>query len=327
VFVREADFFIFPACFTAFIRLLPMTSSVFIARALSLAATVTLAMAGGAALAQPVVVTDDQGTRIELPHEAKRIIALAPHVVELIFAAGGGDRIVGTVLHADYPPAARDIAQIGDNRALDIERIIALRPDVMIAWRHGNAESHLEPLRKLGIPLFYSEPHTLEDVATSMEKVGQMMGTEAVAKPAAQAFRARIAALSAKYRDRPPVRLFYQVWDQPLYTLNRTHILNDALGVCGGVNIFGDLPATAPTVSIEAVLAADPEAVIAGAREGRSGTGPQVWKQYPTLLATKRDNLFDIVPDLILRAGPRIVEGTEQLCEKLETARTRRPAQ
>jgi len=293
----------------------------------SIVTAAALLLACGHAIAQPVVVHDDQGTRIELPREAKRVIALAPHVVELIFAAGGGDRIVGTVAHADFPPAARDIAQIGDNRALDIERIIALRPDVMIAWRHGNAESHLEPLRKLGIPLFYSEPHTLEDVAVSIEKVGSMMGTDAVAKPAAQAFRARIAELSAKYRHRPPVRLFYQVWDQPLYTLNRTHILNDALGVCGGVNIFAALPATAPTVSVEAVLAEDPEAVIAGAREGRGGTGPQVWKQYPTLLATKRDNLFDIVPDLILRAGPRIVEGTAQLCEKLETARARRPAQ
>lgn len=292
-------------------------------RALSMA---VLLVTGGQSLAQPIVVHDDQGVRIELPHEARRVIALAPHVVELIYAAGGGDRIVGTVAHANYPPEAQRIAQIGDNRALDIERIIALRPDVMIAWRHGNAESHLAPLRKLGIPLFYSEPHTLEDVADSLEKVGRMMGTESVAAPAARAFRARIAALSATYRDRPPVPLFYQVWDQPLYTLNRTHILNDALGVCGGVNIFGDLPATAPTVSIEAVLAANPEVVIAGARDGRSGTGPQIWKQYPTLLATQRDNLFDIVPDLILRAGPRIVEGTAQLCEKLETARTRRPA-
>lgn len=304
-----------------------MTLTALIKLALPIITAATLFLASAGANAQPVEVHDDQGTRITLPHEARRIIALAPHVVELIYAAGGGDRIVGTVLHADYPPAARDLPQIGDNRALDIERIIALRPDVMIAWRHGNAESHLEPLRKLGIPLYYSEPHSLEDVAASIEKIGRLMGTDAVAKPAAQTFRARIAALSARYRDRPPVRLFYQVWDQPLYTLNRTHILNDALGVCGGVNIFGDLPTTAPTVSVEAVLAADPEVVVAGAREGRSGTGPQVWKQYPTLLATKRDNLFDIVPDLILRAGPRIVEGTEVLCEKLETARTRRPVQ
>jgi iron complex transport system substrate-binding protein len=295
-------------------------------RARAILAATMLMLAGPMALAQSIEVVDDQGTRITLPHEARRVIALAPHVVELIFAAGGGDRIVGTVAHADFPPAARDIAQIGDNRALDIERIIALKPDVMIAWRHGNAESHLEPLRKLGIPLYYSEPHKLDDVAASIEKVGRMMGTDAVAKPAAQAFRTRLAELAAQYSKRPPVRLFYQVWDQPLYTLNRTHILNDALGVCGGVNIFGDLPATAPTVSVEAVLAADPEVVVAGAREGRSGAGPQVWKQYPTLLATKRDNLFDITPDLILRAGPRIVEGTALLCEKLETARARRPA-
>jgi iron complex transport system substrate-binding protein len=292
----------------------------------SIVTAALLAATSAAAIAQPVHMTDDQGTQITLPREARRVIALAPHVVELIFAAGGGDRIVGTVAHADFPPAARDIPQIGDNRALDIERIIALKPDVMIAWRHGNAESHLAPLRKLGIPLYYSEPHKLDDVAQSIEKVGRIMGTEAVAEPAAQAFRARIAELSARYRNRPPVRVFYQVWDQPLYTLNRTHILNDALAVCGGVNIFGDLPATAPTVSAEAVLAADPEVVVAGAREGRSGLGPQVWQQYPTLLAAKRDNLFDITPDLILRAGPRIVEGTALLCEKLETARARRPA-
>jgi iron complex transport system substrate-binding protein len=294
-------------------------------RARAVLAATAMMLASPMAFGQSIEVVDDQGTRITLPHDARRVIALAPHVVELIFAAGGGDRIVGTVAHADFPPAARDIAQIGDNRALDIERIIALKPDVMIAWRHGNAENHLEPLRKLGIPLYYSEPHKLDDVAASIEKVGRMMGTDAVAKPAARALRTRLAELAAQYSKRPPVRLFYQVWDQPLYTLNRTHILNDALGVCGGVNIFGDLPATAPTVSVEAVLAADPEVVVAGAREGRSGAGPQVWKQYPTLLATKRDNLFDITPDLILRAGPRIVEGTALLCEKLETARARRP--
>lgn len=292
-------------------------------------ATLTLAAApwmAGQATAAPISVVDDAGTRIELAQPAQRVIALAPHVVEMLYAAGGGDRLVATVAHADYPPAARELPRIGDNRALDIERVIALRPDLIVVWRHGNAAQHLEPLKQLGVPLFYSEPHRIEGVAASLEKLGTLMGTQTVANAAATDLRERLATLTAKYAKQPPVKVFYQVWDQPLYTLNGRHIVADALAACGGVNIFADLPATAPTVSIEAVLAADPEVVIAGEREGRSGLGPQMWAQYSTLLAAQRGNLFDISPDLTLRAGPRIIEGTREVCDALDTARTRRPA-
>lgn len=290
--------------------------------ALALAATPLFASQASAA---PVSVVDDAGARIELAAPAQRIIALAPHVVEMLYAAGGGERLVATVDHADYPPAARELPRIGNNRALDIERIIALRPDLIVVWRHGNAAQHLEPLKRLGVPLFYSEPHRIDEVAVSLEKLGVLMGTQPVANAAATDLRARLAALTAQYATQPPVKVFYQVWDQPLYTLNGTHIVADVLAACGGVNIFAALPATAPTISIEAVLAANPEVVIAGEREGRSGLGPQVWAKYSTLLAAQRGNLFDISPDLTLRAGSRIIEGTQHVCDALDIARKRRP--
>ncbi|MGO4382556.1 cobalamin-binding protein [Pseudoduganella sp. RAF19] len=269
-----------------------------------------------------ITVRDDDGSLVTLQKPAQRVISMAPHVTELLFAAGGGDKVVGAVNYSDYPEAAKKIPRIGDNRDIDMERVIAMKPDLIVVWRHGSSERQIEQLRKLGIPLFHSEPKKLDNIADNLTAMGQLLGTEAVANAAAQDLRSKLASLRAQYGARPPVTVFYQVWDKPLYTLNGEHIVSDALKACGGVNIFADQKTTAPVVSIEAVLQADPEAVFATAEKDYGGVN--LWRPYGMLKATRNSNLFTIDGNLLNRAGPRMIAGTAVLCEKLEEARKHR---
>jgi len=243
-------------------------------------------------------------------------------VTELLFAAGGGERIVGAVTYSDYPEAAKKIPRIGTNRQIDMERVIAMKPDLIVAWMHGSSERQIDTLRQLGIPIFHSEPLKLDGIADNVQRLGQLLGTENVAQPAAAQIRAQFASLTKQYASRPPVRMFYQVWDKPLYTLSGGSIVTDAMRVCGGVNIFADLKVTAPVVSIEGVLQADPEAIFGTAEKDYGGV--TLWKQYTTMKAVRNGNLFTLDGELLNRAGPRMVDGTRAMCEMLEQARQRR---
>lgn len=284
----------------------------------TLGAALALALPAQAA----VTVKDDDGNSVTLQKPAQRVISLAPHVTELLFAAGGGSHVVGVVSYSDFPEAAKKVPQIGSNREVDLERIIALKPDLFVVWRHGSSERQIEMIRKLGVPVFHSEPRKLEDIPASLLKLGQLMGTEDVARPAAADLGRQLASLRAKYAKRPPVRSFYQVWDKPLYTLNGEHIVSDALRLCGGENIFARLPVTAPVVSVEGVLQENPEAIFATAEKNYGGVG--MWKPYGSLTAVRNDNLFTIDGNLLNRAGPRMIAGAAMLCEKLELARSYR---
>ena len=275
-----------------------------------------------------VTVTDDAGQTITLAQPARRIVSLAPHVTELIYAAGGGDRIVGTVSYSDYPPQARDIPRVGDNKALDLERIAALKPDLIVVWRHGNAQKQTDRLRALGMPLFYSEPRRLESIPENLERLGTLMGTEAVATQAAADFRQQVSALRKTYADRPPVTVFYQVWQQPLMTLNGQHLISDLLTLCGGRNLFAKEAPLVPTVSVEAVVAGNPEVMLTA---GMGATRPDkpladfsMWEKWKQVTAVARNNLFIIDGDLVNRAGPRVVKGAAEICKDLEVARGRR---
>ncbi|TQK00126.1 cobalamin-binding protein [Herbaspirillum sp. SJZ107] len=269
-----------------------------------------------------VTVKDDDGNTVTVQKPAQRVISLAPHVTELLFAAGGGSHVVGVVAYSDFPEAAKQVPQVGSNRELDLERIIALKPDLFVVWRHGSSERQIEMVRKLGVPVYHSEPHRLEDIPASLLKLGQLMGTDAVARPVAADLSRQLASLRAKYANRAPVRSFYQVWDKPLYTLNGEHIVSDALRLCGGENVFARLPVTAPVVSVEGVLQENPEAIFATAEKNYGGVS--MWKPYGSLTAVRNDNLFTIDGNLLNRSGPRMIAGAAMLCEKLELARTHR---
>lgn len=271
-----------------------------------------------------ISVQDDSGNTVTLERPAQRVASLAPHATEVVFAAGGGDRIVATVTYSDYPLEARSIQRVGDNRQVDMERLIALKPDLVIAWRHNASTRQVEQVRALGIPLYYSDPQRLDDIPHAVLRIGKLLGTEAQARVRAAELEQRIGMLAARFRNRSPVRVFYQVWGKPLYTVNGRNIISDALRLCGGENIFAHLTNAAPSLTPEALLQADPEAIISGDRQGQTESGTEMWKRYPTMLAVRRGNLFGIDADLVHRAGPRFVEGAEQLCERVERARQHR---
>jgi iron complex transport system substrate-binding protein len=270
-------------------------------------------------LASAVTVRDDAGNAVTLDKPALRVISMSPHVTEVLFAAGGGKQVVGAVNYSDYPEAATSIPRIGSNREIDLERVISMKPDLIVAWMHNSSERQIEMVRKLGVPVFLSDPQTLDGIPENVVRLGLLMGTEAVANLAAADLRKQLAGLRSRYAGRPPVRTFYQVWDKPLYTLSGKHIITDALRLCGGENIFDKLTVTAPIVSVESVLQADPEAVFGTAEKNYGGVN--LWKPYGTLTATRKDNLFTVDGDLLNRAGPRMIAGTAVLCEKLELAR------
>jgi iron complex transport system substrate-binding protein len=273
-----------------------------------------------------ITVLDDDGLPVTLQKPALRVIAMAPHATELVYAAGGASRLLAVVDYSDYPEAAKLLPRIGSNRQVDMERVAALKPDLIVIWLHGSSERQIEQLRTLGIPMFHSEPKKLDDIASSLNRLGKLMGTEPVADAAAAGIRQQLADLAAKYAGRAPVRMFYQVWDKPLYTLNGGHIVSDAVRLCGGVNIFAPMKVTAPVVGVESVLQEDPEAIFSTGERSKDDGGVNIWKAFPGMTAVKRNNLFRIDGNLLNRAGPRMVAGTAALCEKLELARQHRSA-
>ncbi|MDD5296065.1 MAG: cobalamin-binding protein [Rhodocyclaceae bacterium] len=272
-----------------------------------------------------IAVTDDVGQTVRLAAPARRIISLAPHLTENLYAAGAGGRLVGVVDYSDWPEAAKKLPRVGSSDRADLEAILAQKPDLVLAWESGNARAHLAKLRALGIPVYVSQPKHLDDVAGEIERLGRLTGTEAVAKAAARDFRARQAGLKARYGGRPPVRTFYQVWNQPLLTVNGEHIIADVIKLCGGENVFGSLAQLAPAVAEEAVVVANPEVIVASGMAEARPDWLDAWKRWKQLTATSRDNLFFIPPDFLHRATIRILDGAERLCTQLETARGRRP--
>lgn len=284
-----------------------------------------LLLLGAAATAHAeIVLTDDSGATVRLAAPARRIVSLAPHITESLFAAGAGDRIVGTVEYSDYPEPARNIRRVGGYSRVDLEAVAALKPDLVIAWQSGNAAAHLDKLRGLGLALYVTQPNRIEDIARSLDHYGRLAGSEASAARAANAFRERLAQLRVRYGNRSPVRVFYQVWRQPLTTVNGQQIISDAIRLCGGDNVFADLAALAPNVSTEAVLAANPEAIVASGMGDERPEWLDDWKRWTQITAVARGNLFFVPPALIQRHTPRLLDGTERLCAYLETARERR---
>ena len=271
-----------------------------------------------------ISVTDGTGSVVRLAQPAQRIVSLAPHVTEVLFAAGAGERIVGTVDYSNFPEAAKRIRRVGGYSRIDLEAVAALKPDLVIGWHSGNAPAHVDKLKSLGLTVYVARPHRFEDIAASIEQYGRLAGTQSSAEPAAATFRQRLAELRLRYASRRPVRVFYQVWQKPLTTINGQQIISDAIGVCGGVNVFAELPVLAPKINTEAVLVANPEAIIASGMDEQRPEWLDDWRRWPQLDAVTRGNLFFIPPDLIQRHSPRLLDGAAMLCEQLEAARGRR---
>ncbi|GIZ52149.1 cobalamin-binding protein [Noviherbaspirillum aridicola] len=269
-----------------------------------------------------VSATDDTGQTITLPAPARRIVSLAPHATELLFAAGAGNAVVGVTEFSDYPEQARRVPSVGNGQTLDLERIVALKPDLVVGWHTGLASGQLARLEAVGIRVFRSAPSDFAAIAASLEGLGRLAGHEGAGTTAAADFRKRLTILQERYRDRRRVSVFYQIWRSPLMTLNGKHMVSSALRLCGAENVFADLPQLAPTVSEEAVVRADPEAIIAST--GEQDHVLAGWKRFSGMRAVRRGNLLTVDGGLLNRAGPRVLDGTEELCRLLDEVRARR---
>jgi len=292
-----------------------------ISSAVCLLLAATLLFASTAPAHAAITVIDDAGRSVTLPAPARRIVSLAPHVTELLFASGAGSQVVGVTEFSDFPAEARRIASVGNGVTLDLERILALKPDLVVGWNNGNAAAQLAQLEALGVTVYKSEPYHFADIASSMEKLARLSGTDATGQDAANRFRQRLQRLQDSYQQRRKLRVFYQIWRTPLMTLNGAHMVSSALRVCGAENIFSGLKQIAPTVSIEAVIKADPEAIIASG--GEQDDVLAGWKRFPGMTAVKRGNLVLIDGELLNRSGPRILDGTEALCKRLDAVRVK----
>lgn len=258
---------------------------------------------------------------VATPAPAARIVSLAPNVTELAFAAGAGGSLVGVSAWSDYPAAARDLPRIGDAFRLDYERIVALAPDLAITWESGTPAETLERLRDLGVRVVELPVYSLENVASAMETLGRLAGTEAVARSAAARFRDELAALEAEYRDRSTLRVFVQIDDEPLFTVTGRHLISQMMSLCGGRNVFAGLPGVAPVVDLEAVLAADPEVIL---YTGMSPDPASRWRRWERLAAVRAGGVFSVDADLVTRATPRAIEGAREVCEAIDQVRSTR---
>lgn len=265
-------------------------------------------------------VVDDAKQRLTLTQPARRIITLSPDLTELVFALGADKALVGVIAGSDYPQAAQRVPRVGDFRALDVERILALHPDLILAWGESQVRQ-VEELKERKLPVFISHSRHLVDIPDTMRRLGCLTGKEKRATVLTQNFFKRYARLKRGYHRAIPVRVFYQLASRPLMTINRESWINDAIVLCGGNNIFaqtgisGPFKQTAFAVSLEAVLAANPELVVADLPQGWQ----QNWQSWSSVAAVQGRHLVTINPDQIERAGPRILDGVEELCRAVSS--------
>ena len=269
-----------------------------------------------------VSVVDDEKNKIELTKPALRIISLAPHITESLFAAGAGDKIIGAVSYSDYPEAAKKIPRVGGYPSLDLEKIISLKPDLVIAWASGNNKTQVDKLRAFGINVFMSEPRYPEDIAKTIRRFGVLAATNKVAMKASGDFLQHYHSLQKRFSNKKKVKVFYQIWNKPIMTISGGHLISKVIELCGGENVFANLKTLTPRISLEPVLASKSEVIISGGMGKARPEWLDEWKSWPELPAVKNGQLYFIDPALMQRVGPRILQGADKLCELLDKART-----
>ena len=266
-----------------------------------------------------LAVIDDLGVELRLEQPAQRVISLSPHLTELMYSIGAGDRLVGTVRGSDFPVEAAALPEIGDASGLDFERILHSRPDVMLAWGSGNRSVDIARLRVLGLRVLVLEPQRLEDIPRHLRLLGRVTGRVAQAQAVALEFETRVDALRHRYAGRAPVRVLFEIWHRPLFTVNGDHIISKVLALCAARNIFADLPRLAGEVSLEQALVMDPDAIVVGSEADDAGVTN--WMEFSYLRAVRTGSVFAVSADLITRQTARIVDAAERMCAGLDKAR------
>ena len=270
------------------------------------------------AQAAAIRLVDDAGHTLELPQPPQRIISLSPHLTELLFAVGAGPQLAGVDSSSDYPEAARTLPRVGGYSRINFERILALKPDLVIVWVGGNRAADIHGLQQMGLPILHTRATRLDEVARLLRLIGQASGHAAAGEAAARDYSAGLAALRVRDTQKPPVSVFYQVWDRPLMTVGGSHWISDALALCGARNVFADLRAASSVVSREAVLGRAPELIVGGS------DGPDLrhaWQKFAGLPAVRNDAFVRVNADLLHRPTPRLVEGVRSLCAAVDAYR------
>ena len=281
-------------------------------------------------------VTDDTGQRVTLPNPPQRIISLAPSATEMLFAAGAGNRLIATVDFSDEPAAAKRVPRIGDVTAIDMERLVALHPDLVVAWPGGGSPAQIEKIAQLGIPIYRQQVNRLADLPGSLRRLGALTSDGSTAERAARALSAELARITREYgegrraagvpttgadRTAAPPTVLLEVWNRPIYTVGGGHLMSDALTVCGVRNVFGDLNELGPVISTEAVIARNPDIIVASAPPGEGASWLAEWKRFGSLNAVRAGRLVAFEDQRLNRLGPSAVLATEALCKALAAAR------
>ena len=270
-----------------------------------------------------IIVEDDVKHTLTFAKPVKRIVSLSPHITELLFAAGAGDKVVGVVEHSDFPEVVKQLPVVGSGFALDIEKITALKPDLVVAWHSGNPEKQIQKLKQTGFTVFESEPKTIEDITKTLVRFSQMAGTEIVANQFVKKFHKRHRKIKTDYANLTKVSVFYQIWHDPLMTVGGRHLISYVIELCGGKNIFDELGKPAVKISLESVVQRDPDVIIASQTEtGAEFNSLSHWEKWTDLRAVKNNHLFLVPPSILQRHGPRILDGAEAVCDYLDKVRT-----
>lgn len=285
-----------------------------------LVAATLAVVCGFASGSDRAVLRDDNNAILQLSLPVSRIVTLAPHLAELVFDVGAGERLIGTVEWSNNPPAAQAVPRIGDGFRVDAERVLALQPDVVLAWGGGTPASTIEQLRALNLQVAVLTPSDLASVPRHLRWLGRLTGNAETAEAKARKFEMALQTLRAEYSDRQPVDVFYQISGQPLFTVGAEHTISELIGLCGGRNIFSDLDRRAHAVSREAVIMRDPDVIVAGQYTG-SGDELSAWRRWDTLTATRAGNLFNIDAERVARPATGLADGGRELCETLDEAR------
>ncbi len=281
-----------------------------------------LCLTSALAVAEPVSVTDGQGKSLSLKKPAARVISLAPSLTEIVFDLGAERTLIGAIAYDDHPPGPNKILSVGSVAGLNYERILKLKPDLVLAWLGGTPKPWIDRLRELGVAVFVSRTNTLEQIGVSVEKMARLL--DADANKLVKQYQRQLGELTSQYQNKTPVRVFYQIWAQPLMSMNDKHVIADALRVCGATNVFADAGALVPRVGVEAVLAANPQVIataVTGGAESGKPDGLKMWAPFSDVPAVRDQRYVVLNADVITRPTPRILSAVAKLCEGIETAR------
>lgn len=256
----------------------------------------------------------------KIADDKPRIVALAPHLVEILYAVGGGDSLVAAVEHSDYPKQALSLPRVGNYTAINLEAVMRLKPDWVLVWKSGNGEKIIRKLKSLGLNVYVSEPGTLLSIAGLMRDLGRLSQAPNTEQAVAQ-YLQHYRHLADNYSRLKPVSVFYQVWNKPLQTLSNKSIVGDVIRLCGGRNVFADAQSIAPTTNVESIMSLNPAAIVASGMGEERPQWLDQWLDWPQLQAVKNKHLFFVPPDLIQRHSPRLLEGAEILCQQLQQVR------